>query len=80
MLADITEAAVRTLNKPTASKIDKFIQQLFEAKIDHGQLSESDLSFRDLEIIKKTFVRVLAGYYHTRIEYPKQKEESAKDE
>jgi len=75
MLADITEAAVRTLNKPTAGKIDKFIQQLFEAKIDHGQLSESDLSFRDLEIIKKSFVRVLAGYYHARIEYPKQKEE-----
>jgi putative nucleotidyltransferase with HDIG domain len=75
MLADITEAAVRTLNKPTASKIDKFIQQLFEAKIDHGQLCESELSFRDLEIIKKSFVRVLAGYYHARIEYPKQKEE-----
>jgi len=75
MLADITEAAVRTLNKPTAGKIDKFIQQLFEAKIDHGQLSQSDLSFRDLEIIKKSFVRTLAGYYHTRIEYPKQKEE-----
>jgi len=78
MLADITEAAVRTLNKPTASKIDKFVQQLFDAKIDHGQLSESELSFRDLEIIKKSFVRVLAGYYHARIEYPKQKEE--KDE
>ena len=75
MLADITEAAVRTLNKPTAGKIEKFIQQLFEAKVDHGQLSESDLSFRDLEIIKKAFVRVLAGYYHSRIEYPKQKEE-----
>ena len=76
MLADITEAAVRTLDKPSAGKMDKFIQQLFDAKVDHGQLSESDLSFRDLEIIKKAFVRVLAGYYHSRIEYPKQKEES----
>ena len=75
MLADITEAAVRTLNKPTAGKIDKFIQQLFDAKVEHGQLSQSDLSFRDLEIIKNAFVRVLAGYYHSRIEYPKQKEE-----
>lgn len=75
MLADITEAAVRTLNKPTAGKIEKFIQQLFEEKVDHGQLSESELSFRDLEIIKKAFVKVLAGYYHSRIEYPKQKEE-----
>jgi putative nucleotidyltransferase with HDIG domain len=74
MLADITEAAARTVNKPTAGKLEKFIQQLFEAKVDHGQLSESDLSFRDLEIIKKAFVKVLAGYYHSRIEYPKQKE------
>jgi len=76
MLADITEAAVRTLNKPTAGKIDKFIQQLFDAKVEHGQLSESELSFRDLEIIKNAFVRVLAGYYHNRIEYPKQKDEA----
>jgi len=78
MLADITEAAVRTLNKPTATKIEKFIQQLFDAKIQHGQLSASDLSFHELEIIKKSFVRVLAGYYHARIEYPKQQKE--KDE
>jgi putative nucleotidyltransferase with HDIG domain len=75
MLADITEAAVRTMKKPTAGKMDKFIQQLFDAKVDHGQLAESDLSFHDLEVIKKAFVRVLAGYYHSRIEYPKQKEE-----
>jgi putative nucleotidyltransferase with HDIG domain len=76
MLADITEAAVRTLNKPTVGKIEKFVQQLFDDKVDSGQLSESDLSFRDLEIIKKAFVKTLAGYYHSRIEYPKQKEEA----
>jgi putative nucleotidyltransferase with HDIG domain len=76
MLADVTEAAVRTLNKPTAGKIDKFIQQLFDAKVEHGQLSESDLSFHDLETIKNSFIRVLLSYYHSRIEYPKQKEEN----
>jgi putative nucleotidyltransferase with HDIG domain len=76
MLADITEAAVRTLSKPTAGKMEKFINQLFEAKVDHGQLTESELSFRDLENIKKAFVKVLASYYHSRIEYPKQKEEA----
>jgi putative nucleotidyltransferase with HDIG domain len=76
MLADITEAAVRTLNKPTVQKLEKFIQQLFEDKVDSGQLSESELSFRDLEIIKNAFVKTLAGYYHSRIEYPKQKEET----
>ncbi|MDR1904224.1 MAG: HDIG domain-containing protein [Treponema sp.] len=71
MLADVAEAAVRTLQKPTAAKIEKFIQELFDAKVENGQLSESEITFRELETIKKTFVRVLAGHYHSRIEYPK---------
>jgi membrane-associated HD superfamily phosphohydrolase len=71
MLADVTEAAVRTLKKPTADRMEKYIQELFEAKIDQGQLSQSDLTFRELETIKRAFVKVLAGYYHSRIEYPR---------
>ena len=71
MLADVTEAAVRTLIKPTAAKIEKYIQQLIGGKVEQGQLSQSELTFRDLETIKNAFVRVLAGYYHSRIEYPK---------
>ena len=71
MLADVTEAAIRTLNKPTAVKMEKFIQELIVNKVEHGQLAQSELTFRDLETIKKAFVRVLAGYYHSRIEYPK---------
>jgi putative nucleotidyltransferase with HDIG domain len=79
MLADVTEAAVRTLNKPTAAKMEKFIQTLIDAKVEHGQLAESELTFRDLETIKNAFVRVLAGYYHSRIEYPKLKEAGLRD-
>jgi putative nucleotidyltransferase with HDIG domain len=79
MLADVSEAAVRTLNKPTAAKLEKFIQALIDAKVEHGQLAESELTFRDLETIKNAFVRVLAGYYHSRIEYPKLKEPAAKE-
>ena len=71
MLADITEAATRVLKKPTAARLEKFIQELFDAKVDHGQLAHSDLSFAELETIKQAFVKVLAGYYHSRIEYPK---------
>ena len=71
MLADVTEAAVRTLDKPTAVKIEKFIQELINKKVEHGQLSQSELTFRDLETIKNAFVRVLTAYYHSRIEYPK---------
>jgi putative nucleotidyltransferase with HDIG domain len=79
MLADVTEAAVRTLPKPTAAKIEKFIHELFAAKVEHGQLVQSELTFRDLETIKNAFVRVLAGYYHSRIEYPKTQGVPARD-
>jgi putative nucleotidyltransferase with HDIG domain len=72
MLADTTEAAVRTLDKPTVARLEKFIQELFNAKVEFGQLSRAELTFRDLETIKNAFVRVLVGYYHSRIEYPKE--------
>ncbi|MDR1909270.1 MAG: HDIG domain-containing protein [Spirochaetaceae bacterium] len=78
MLADVTEAACRTLKKPTPSRLERFIHELIMAKFDHRQLAESELTFRELEVIKKSFVRVLAGYYHTRIEYPKEAREAMK--
>ena len=83
MLADVTEAAVRTLVKPTVAKMEKFIQQLIDDKVERGQLSQSELTFRDLETIKNAFVRLLASYYHSRIEYPKlgpDKNDSEKEE
>jgi len=71
MLADMTEAAARTISKPTALKIEKQIQELITKRVEDGQLARSELSFRDLETIKNAFVRGLAAYYHSRIEYPK---------
>ena len=71
MLADVTEAAVRTLEKPTAEKMEKYIRELIARKVEDGQLAGSELTFKDIELIKNAFVRVLAGYYHSRIEYPR---------
>ena len=71
MLADVTEAAVRTLDKPTASKIEEYVQELISAKMKSGQLARSELTFRDMELIKMAFVRVLMSYHHNRIAYPK---------
>ena len=71
MLADVSEAAVRAMEKPTAVKIEKLIQDLFAKKVESGQLAHSELTFRELESIKNSFLRVLVAYYHSRIEYPK---------
>ncbi len=82
MLADTVEAACRTLDNPSVPRLDKFIQGLFNAKVEHKQLDNCDLTFRDMSKIKEAFVQLLAGYYHNRIEYPNQKDpdtETAKE-
>jgi putative nucleotidyltransferase with HDIG domain len=70
MLADVVEAAVRTLDKPSAASLEKFMQELITKKVESDQLAESELTFHNLEVIKKTFLRVMISYYHSRIEYP----------
>lgn len=77
MLADTVEAACRTLEKPSVSRLEKFIHQLVMGKYEHGQLDKANLTFKDLTAIEASFVTILAGYYHTRIEYPDQKDPDA---
>lgn len=79
MIADTVEAACRTLDKPSVPRLDKFIQTLIQAKIDHHQLDNCPLTFGDLTKIRESFVQILAGYYHSRIEYPNQKDPGGED-
>ncbi|MBP5283773.1 MAG: HDIG domain-containing protein, partial [Treponema sp.] len=74
MLADTVEAACRTLDKPSVTRLEKFIQQLISSKIENHQLENCALTFGELTLIKDSFVQILAGYYHSRIEYPNQKD------
>lgn len=76
MLADVVEAATRTLKNPTPGRLEEFIRELVNEKVKQGQLDLSDLTFRDLETIRGSFGRILAGHFHSRIEYPKMKGES----
>ena len=73
MLADTIEAAVRTLENKDPISIEKMIRKLIDAKVGDEQLSDADLTLKELEIIIKTFVKVFGGIYHTRIKYPDQK-------
>ena len=71
MLADTIEAASRTMKKPTLPKLEQFIRQIILDKIASGQLDHCELTMLDLETIRHSFTRILAGHYHSRIEYPK---------
>ena len=76
MLADSVEAATRALKKPTLARLEQAIHDLIMDKFAQGQLARTNLTFRDLETIMNTFTRILAGHFHTRIEYPKAREAS----
>ena len=60
------------MEKPTAQRLEKFIQQLIEAKIAARQLDDCALTYGEMTKIKNTFVSILAAYYHGRIKYQNQ--------
>jgi putative nucleotidyltransferase with HDIG domain len=70
MLADAAQAATLTLTEPTPARIRGAVQKIINGIFVDGQLDECDLTLRDLHIIANSFVRILTGYFHQRIEYP----------
>ncbi len=70
MLADVVEAASRTLEQPTADRIQGLVQQLFNKLFTDNQLDECPLTLKDLHNIARSFNKILNGIYHHRVEYP----------
>ncbi len=70
MLADASEAAVRSLSEPTRDKIRTMVHNIIKGKLADGQLDECDLTFHDLDIIGDRFCEMLENIYHKRIAYP----------
>lgn len=75
MLADSVEAASRSLSDPTHKRLETLVDMIFKTRIEDGQLSDTDLTFRDLDLIKETFLSMLLGIYHVRVRYPGQEGE-----
>ena len=73
MLADSIEAAVRSLDEKTPRAIEEMLRKIINGKIEDNQLSEADLTFKEIEIIIQTFVKSLISIHHVRIKYPGQK-------
>ncbi len=72
MLADGVEAASRTLVNPTHGRIKGLVEKIINNKFVDSQLDECDLTLKNLHKIAESFVRVLAGYLHSRVEYPEE--------
>jgi putative nucleotidyltransferase with HDIG domain len=70
MIADSVEAASRSLQEPTAKKLKSMIQEIIEDRFLSGQLNDAQLTLVDLKKIAESFLPILVGMHHLRVEYP----------
>ncbi len=70
LLADAIEAASRTLTDPTPARIQGMVKKLINNIFIDGQLDECDLTLKDLNLIAKSFNRMMSGSFHHRVDYP----------
>ncbi|WP_166961495.1 HD family phosphohydrolase [Yeosuana marina] len=70
MMCDSVEAASKSLKEPTSSKIDKFVENIINKQIEEEQFLNANITFKEIQSIKKVLKHKLANIYHLRIEYP----------
>jgi cyclic-di-AMP phosphodiesterase PgpH len=69
-IADSVEAAVRSMNHPTAEKIEGIVEKIIAERLDDHQFDECDITMKELRIVKESLCETLNGIFHSRIEYP----------
>jgi putative nucleotidyltransferase with HDIG domain len=70
MMADVVEAASRSLKKPDEESISILVENMIDKQMENHQLDNADITLRDIRKIKKIFKKKLMNIYHLRIEYP----------
>ncbi len=71
MMADGVEAASRSLRTFDALQINDLVDRIIDYKVKENQFINSDITFKDITIVKKIFKKRLMNMYHVRIEYPR---------
>ena len=74
MMADAVEARSRSLTDISDQTISEVVDKMIDSQIADGQLSETPISFRDVERIREVFKQRLTTIYHHRIQYPELKQ------
>jgi putative nucleotidyltransferase with HDIG domain len=70
MMCDSAEAASKSLTKPTALSVSNLIDKIIAKQMADNQFLNSNITFREIEIIKKVIKKKLMNIYHLRVEYP----------
>jgi len=70
MMSDSLEAASKSIKNPTSSLIDSFVEKIINKQMEEGQFLNSNITFKEIQQVKKVFKHKLTNIYHLRIEYP----------
>ena len=70
MMCDAAEAASKSLKNPTAQSINDLIDKIVSKQVSDNQFVNSDITFIEINIIRKVIKKKLMNIYHLRVEYP----------
>jgi putative nucleotidyltransferase with HDIG domain len=70
MMCDSVEAASKSLKEPTASNINTFVEKIINKQVEEKQFINADITFKEIEQIKRVLKGKLKNIYHLRVEYP----------
>ncbi|WP_394749601.1 HD family phosphohydrolase [Spongiimicrobium salis] len=70
MMADAIEAASKSLKNPTFVIINDFVNKIIAGQMQANQFLNADITFKEIEAVKKILKQKLTNIYHLRVEYP----------
>ena len=70
MMCDSVEAASKSLKEPNTKIINNFVEKIIDKQVDDKQFLNANITFREIEQIKKILKGKLKNIYHLRVEYP----------
>ncbi|MBU0716617.1 MAG: HDIG domain-containing protein, partial [Planctomycetes bacterium] len=73
MLCDGVESAVRALSDPAPGRIESAVSQVVADRLNDGQLSDCDMTMREIQLVQESLVKSVCSIYHGRVAYPKAK-------
>jgi putative nucleotidyltransferase with HDIG domain len=70
MIADIVESTTKSMEDFSETVIKKILDDTVFKLVNDGQLDETPLTLKELDIIKTYMLPIITGVYRKRLEYP----------
>ncbi|QBA63808.1 HD family phosphohydrolase [Muriicola soli] len=70
MMSDSVEAASKSLVNPSYPMIEEFVEKIVSGQMKGNQFLNANITFKEIEMVKKVLKQKLTNVYHLRVEYP----------